>query len=405
MTSLVLTLGLAAGQTLLATEVKAVDLFAEDGNPTVFFNDTSNDTPSWGNQDWEIRARNATDSSAGFLRVQNERSDLSGLLLFDNAPHAAFVGGLGPGNVGLANGDLTVDPDSDYVGVGTTSPTEELTITTDESVLDIELDVPSTFDGQQTWNISLGGNGLFFSDQEALTTPVKLENGAPSNSFVIGSNGNVAVGGTSIFPDPAKALHVLAADANQLGQNNTMLRVENPSDTQAPRRMIELINNGSPLLVYQDTARGTIWNMSPVGNSFVISLSGTGAQEFRMDGNGNAEFQGDVTANGVVLDSSRALKTGITPVDTHTVLKKVAALEVTRWRYKEEDGAERHIGPMAEDFQALFGVGDGKHLDMVDTTGVTLAAIKALAAENREKAERIAELEGRIERLEIHITR
>ena len=79
--------------------------------------------------------------------------------------------------------------------------------------------------------------------------------------------------------------------------------------------------------------------------------------------------------------SDRNAKTNIAPLDDATVLAKVAQLPISRWSYKSERGV-RHVGPMAQDFYAAFGVGeDDKHITSIDEDGVALAAIKALHAQ------------------------
>ena len=79
--------------------------------------------------------------------------------------------------------------------------------------------------------------------------------------------------------------------------------------------------------------------------------------------------------------SDRNAKTNIAPLDDATVLDKVASLPISRWSYKSEHGV-RHVGPMAQDFYAAFGVGeDDKHITSIDEDGVALAAIKALHAD------------------------
>ena len=60
------------------------------------------------------------------------------------------------------------------------------------------------------------------------------------------------------------------------------------------------------------------------------------------------------------------------------ILERVAALPVTRWRYKKEPDAA-HIGPVAEDFYSSFGVGaDDAYIAALDGNGVALAAIQGL---------------------------
>ena len=69
---------------------------------------------------------------------------------------------------------------------------------------------------------------------------------------------------------------------------------------------------------------------------------------------------------------------------------------------------DRHIGPMAQDFYAAFGLGQGETtIATVDADGVALAAIQALAKENeelklenRELHTRNAAIEKRLARLE-----
>ena len=80
--------------------------------------------------------------------------------------------------------------------------------------------------------------------------------------------------------------------------------------------------------------------------------------------------------------SDRNLKTDVATIDDDTMLAKIDALPISRWSYKSERGV-RHVGPMAQDFYAAFGVGeDDKHITSIDEDGVALAAIKALHAEN-----------------------
>jgi hypothetical protein len=88
--------------------------------------------------------------------------------------------------------------------------------------------------------------------------------------------------------------------------------------------------------------------------------------------------------------SDRNVKTDVVRVDESAVLDKVARLPINRWSYITEHGV-RHVGPMAQDFYAAFGVGeDDKHITSIDEDGVALAAIKALHAENVQLRTRLA---------------
>ena len=77
--------------------------------------------------------------------------------------------------------------------------------------------------------------------------------------------------------------------------------------------------------------------------------------------------------------SDRNVKERFAPVNPHDILARVAALPVETWNYKDQDPAIRHIGPMAQDFAAAFGVGeDDRHINLLDANGVALAAIQGL---------------------------
>ena len=90
----------------------------------------------------------------------------------------------------------------------------------------------------------------------------------------------------------------------------------------------------------------------------------------------------------------RNLKRDIEPVDEQAVLERVAGMPVSTWAYKSEDPTVRHLGPMAQDFHAAFGLGDtDRAYNSIDAHGVALAAIKALYERSREQDARINRLE------------
>ncbi|MFO1312308.1 MAG: tail fiber domain-containing protein [Burkholderiales bacterium] len=91
---------------------------------------------------------------------------------------------------------------------------------------------------------------------------------------------------------------------------------------------------------------------------------------------GNAAYlsRGGTWTNG----SSRTFKEDFAAVDGTSVLAKVLAMPVTTWRYRGSNEG-RHMGPIAEDFAAAFGLGDGdRYIGTVDGIGVALAAIQGL---------------------------
>lgn len=104
-----------------------------------------------------------------------------------------------------------------------------------------------------------------------------------------------------------------------------------------------------------------------------------------------------------VMISDRHAKANFGTIDPEDMLERVRALPITTWNYRTDDASVRHIGPMAQDFTAAFGVGsDDRTIHPMDGQGVALAAIQGLAAqvvalqgEQQHLLEQIAALEAR----------
>ena len=98
-----------------------------------------------------------------------------------------------------------------------------------------------------------------------------------------------------------------------------------------------------------------------------------------------------------VSGSDRNSKSHFAPINPRAVLDKVAALPLSTWNYKDDPNTP-HLGPMAQDFHAAFGVGsDDKHIATVDADGVALAAIQGLNQKVEEKESRLQEWNRKLE--------
>ena len=105
------------------------------------------------------------------------------------------------------------------------------------------------------------------------------------------------------------------------------------------------------------------------------------------------------TRFGLLLSSDRDLKENFKPVAAKDVLAKVCALPMTDWNYKEMS-ADRHIGPMAQDFAAAFGYGpDDKHISVGDEIGVALTAVQGLNEVVQQKEQEIQSLKKELQDL------
>jgi Chaperone of endosialidase len=108
------------------------------------------------------------------------------------------------------------------------------------------------------------------------------------------------------------------------------------------------------------------------------------------------------------VPSDRNIKTDFAPLDAENILERLTALPMLSWRYTNEMSSVRHVGPMAQDFRAAFGLGhDDKFIEFVDEEGVALTAIQALnekikeqKVELEQKQAEITELKQRLEKVE-----
>ncbi len=94
----------------------------------------------------------------------------------------------------------------------------------------------------------------------------------------------------------------------------------------------------------------------------------------------------------------RNAKKDFEPVNGREVLERVAKLPLTTWSYRSEKEPARHLGPVAQDFRAAFGLGvDDTHIATLDSSGVALAAIQGL---NQKVEDQLKAKDAEIEELE-----
>jgi hypothetical protein len=137
--------------------------------------------------------------------------------------------------------------------------------------------------------------------------------------------------------------------------------------------------------VFADGQQGSLVSTTGV-NQFVVAAGGgvyLMTNRAREVGcwilGGNLSCTSNITGNQQV-PSDRALKTAVVAVAPGDILDRVAALPIARWEYASAPGI-RHVGPMAQDFHAAFGLGDSdRTIGLVDASGVALAAIQGLNA-------------------------
>jgi len=184
----------------------------------------------------------------------------------------------------------------------------------------------------------VGGGLLNTASADGATVPGGVDNAAEGDySFAAGRRAKANHHGSFIWAD--------STDADFASQRYDQFRVRANGGTRFD------VNNDEWVEIYDD-------------GTHLIETS-TGAH---------------LTLGGVWTDSSdRDLKENFAPVDGQEVLARLTDLPITTWNYKAEGPSIRHMGPVAQDFYATFGLGqDERHLAPLDTSGVALAAIQAL---------------------------
>ncbi len=137
------------------------------------------------------------------------------------------------------------------------------------------------------------------------------------------------------------------------------------------------------------------------GNGFFAGKVGIGVDSptHSIDVAGGAYCDGTNWTNA----SDANLKENFRPIDGDQLLAKVDELPISQWNYKREDRSVTHIGPTAQDFKAIFGVGkDSVSISTIDPSGIALAAIKELNRKSQqleEKTARIDQLQSEIDQL------
>lgn len=118
----------------------------------------------------------------------------------------------------------------------------------------------------------------------------------------------------------------------------------------------------------------------PTANNQVVMRGCGGVKVFTNQGlTSGVELAAGGSGWSAVSDRNR--KENFLAMDGEELLARLRSVPVTSWNYKTQDASVRHMGPMAQDFRAAFGLGtDDTSIGLLDIDGVNFAAAKALEA-------------------------
>jgi len=288
-------------------------------------------------------------------------------------------GGTGGSAGGGKEGKVQIAPFGGNVGIGTLLPESKLTVigsSTGDTLLRVE-NSTSSHAGVAIFGKSIGGTGVF-----GFSTSGDGVVGVSTSGYAGSFGGKVNIRGDTSIPDDA--LLFGSATRQMINLFGTTYGIGVQSGTQ-----------------YFRTNGGFAWFKGGVHNNTANSPGSGGTRLMRLDSSGNLYTLGTVNP-----PSDRNLKADFSAVDPRSILEKLAAVPIQSWHYRSEPETVRHLGPVAQDFKAAFGLGtDDKHISTVDADGVTMAAIQGLYQMMIEKDRQIEALTRKVEQQQAQLNR
>jgi hypothetical protein len=333
----------------------------KENNLRIHFQDTST-SASFPTNDWRISINDSANGGADYFAVQDV-----------DAGRNVFVVEAGAGS-----NALYVD-DYGRVGLGTSTPAVELENRDgDTPTFRMNQDGSSGW-AAQTWDLAGNESNFFIRDvTNGSQLPFRIQPGADSDALTIKSDGKIGIGTWS----PGFELEI-----ERTGENAQILVERTDGATGIFGAISGKTRFGSrsnhPVTVIANNIDHT--NFETSGDLTVVS--------------------GDVNANAFNPTSDVNLKESFAPVNGRDVLASLVNIPITSWNFKSDEKGVRHIGPMAQDFYAAYGVGrDDLHISTTDADGVALAAIQGLNEIVEEKDAEIEALQAQNAELEARLT-
>ena len=258
-------------------------------------------------------------------------------------------------------------------------------------------------------NVFLGGNSGASNTTENSNTFLGYNtNGTAGifNATAIGANAKVTSSNAVVLGSLTDSNNQATDTFVGIGVTSPLVKLHVVENSSSAFRVIR-VEGSSTTGVWSELV-----NNSTGGHTWAIISAGTSNGE----GAGNLVFT-DETGGGTVFmnsplhvpsctgctnsSSDRNVKSNFAPVNGRSVLERLVGIPIQSWNYNSDPTSIRHIGPMAQDFYAAFGVGsDDKHINLLDEGGVAFAAIQELYKSNQAKDQQINDLAKRIEALE-----
>ncbi len=281
------------------------------------------------------------------------------------------------GDVSLAGGGVFIDESLYYVGIGTTTPLDDLEIqSVSPGILFDDLSVLST-----DWYAGNRAADFIFSTEDNGT-------GGPADTVVMTLDAETGFVGMGAATTPTSPLHLASA------AGNAKILVEETNGTQAARSLFEIKNKGNPEFRMTNTGNNNSWVFS-AGLRFVIK-STTGARVATINSAGEMRILGSIfTAGGTCGGGCDQL------FDPETEVDSIEDHATQMW----SNSYLPAVGPTKENAPMNLSEKTGGILNELEKAHIY---IEQLHTRNLSLEQRVIELElqnQRIEALEQLVTR
>jgi hypothetical protein len=378
----------------------------KENNTRIKFDDTSTSSGFPAN-DWQLTANDSASGGSSKFSIE----DITG----SKVPFTTTAGA--PTN------SIFVDS-SGRVGLRTGTPVLDLHLATSNTPAHRFEQTSAGGFTAQTWDVAGNEANFFVRDVTGGSRlPFRIRPGAPTSSIDINASGNVGIGtaspnsntkmdlndstqvkarlaltGQEMFQASNTATEGVAlllgtnrTNNRQLWIGDTSLLTQNSSNPIV--RVWPFFGDVSALATDGSTTKSLSLNASG-GNVGINCLTPT-AQLVIASGGACSNPSSSINAGSAqfTVASSRTFKENIEPVDVPDILKKIEAVPVVTYDFKN-NGPKDRLGLIAEDFHQVFERGSDKYIDGQEVQMALWMAVQKLTAENKALTERLAKLEA-----------
>ena len=358
----------------------------KENNTRIKFDDTST-ASGFPNHDWQLTANDSASGGANKFSIEDITAATVPVTVTGSAPtNSIFVDSTG------------------RVGFRTSTPVLDLHVNTSNTpALRLEQNSSGGFSAQ-TWDVAGNEANFFVRDVTGGSRlPFRIRPGAPTSSIDINASGNVGVGTAS----PSNRMHVFTTtSADGLSIDGTtfpaiVLRSNGTIKGYAPAIVTAAAgffsNSAAGDFAFRSEANKILFGVGSGASTLAISggnvgigTASPGSQLVLVAGASSSSINAGSAQ--FTVASSRTLKDNIAPVAAPDILKKIEAVPVVTYDFKD-NGPKDRMGLVAEDFHQVFGRGDDKHIDGQEVQMALWLAVQKLTEQNKQLTDRLATLE------------